>query len=106
MLINLHNPFSNKIKTQVNKEINIQNFVDLSFDTAGWYALGHYEPKKFLANVIKHDSYYSRFSVNQVRLTWAKFKGDKNNFEIIDKPASGAVAITLIADLMYLSGLI
>lgn len=104
MFINRLNIVFKNPKLEVNPKICPKNFVDLYFDTAGWYAVGHHNPEQFLAVVTKHDSYYSGFSVAQVKQTWATFNG--NDFEITNKPVPGAVAITIIEDLMYLSGLL
>lgn len=75
----------------------LKPFVDLYLDTAGWYALGHHAPEKFLAALVEREpDFYANFSVTQVQLTWAKFQG--NNFEVTDKPVWGSHPITLIEE--------
>jgi hypothetical protein len=104
MFINRFSAFDNRAKkTQVSEKIHIKSFVDHAFDTAGWYALGHHDPQKFFGVVIERSSDYSRFSPASVRQAWAKIKGD--DIKIARHPVQGAVPITLIEDLMYLSGL-
>lgn len=86
-----------KVKTnQTERNIALKTFIDLYFDTAGWYALGHHEPKAFLAAVVKQQPYAKKFSTTQVQLTWAKFEG--KDFEITEVPISGSQAITLLED--------
>lgn len=85
-----------KVKTyQADSKIALKPFIDLYFDTSGWYALGHYEPEAFLAAVVKQDP-YTEFSTAQVQLTWAKFDG--NDLEITKFPIDGSQAITFIED--------
>lgn len=95
MFISKLHLFSKAKTTQVKREIALKTFLDLYFDTVGWYAFGHHEPKAFLAAVVKQQP-YTKFSTTQVRLTWAKFEG--NEFEISEVPISGFQAITLLED--------
>lgn len=95
MFINKLNLFGAQRNAQADPKISLKPFIDIFFDTIGWYSLGHHEPEQFLRAIVNQNP-HSDFSPEQVHLTWAKFEGD--NFEMSDLPIEGAQAITLVED--------
>lgn len=87
--------FAPKTKEQTSPTIHLQTFVDLYYDTVGWYALGHHDAQTFLATVAQQNPYI-HFSTKDVTLTWAICQADE--FEITDSPVEGSQPITLIED--------
>jgi hypothetical protein len=87
--------FAPKTKKQATPTIHLQTFVDLYYDTVGWYALGHHDAQTFLATVAQQDP-YTHFSTEEVILTWAICQD--NEFEITDLPVEGSQPITLVED--------
>lgn len=95
MVISKINIFPRVKTTQDNLKISLKRFVDFYFDTVGWYALGHHEPEKFLAAIVKQEPHV-KYSIAQVQLTWAKVEG--NDIEVTDTPVEGSQAITVLED--------
>jgi hypothetical protein len=77
------------------KKINIEFFVDLDEDIAGWYALGHHDPKEFLAIVVRQNPGI-KLSCDEVKLIWAKFEHE-DFLASIEKPTDSILPITFLA---------
>jgi hypothetical protein len=87
--------FAPKQKKVAPPTIQLKTFVDLYYDTVGWYALGHYDAQTFLAAVAQQDP-HTFFSAKQVTSTWAICQDDE--FEIVDSSVEGSQPITLVED--------
>lgn len=100
MMLGKLNLFGTREKEQaaIDTEIELKFFIDFYFDTIGWFALGHHEPEKFLATVVKQNP-KTHFSVGQVQLTWAKFPDNNvKDIEVTNEPVSGSQPITLLEE--------
>jgi hypothetical protein len=87
--------FAPKTKKRASLTIQIHSFVDLYYDTIGWYALGHHDAQTFLATVAQKDP-ATHFSTKEVLLTWAICQN--NEIEITDSFVQGSQPITLVED--------
>lgn len=76
--------------------IDLNYFVDLEFDRAGWYSLGHHDHDDFSAIVKAHDP-DSLFSQQPVQLAWASISGQY--VQLSHFPCSGFEPITYVEGL-------
>ncbi len=73
--------------------ILLKDFVDFDLDIVGLYAQGHYNQRDFLA-AVKHREPHTRFSIEQIRWTWAKL--EEQELTEFANPIPGTEPITLI----------
>jgi len=84
-----------KHQEQINAKIELKPFIDLYFDTMGWYALAHHQPEKFLAAVFERDR-HAKFSIEDVEWKW--MIQQSNGIKIIDSPIFNSQPVTLVED--------
>lgn len=83
----------NFFKTQQRKQsIELKGFINFELDTVGWYALGHYDDKMFLAIVDRKETLH--IPSYEIRRVWAKLEG--NQFQEIGDLTPNAEPITII----------
>lgn len=95
MLIERINFAEGKHQEQIDSVIELNSFIDLYFDTMGWYALGHHRPEKFLAAIYDRDR-HAKFSIEDVEWKW--MISQTNGIKIIDTPVFNSQPVTLVED--------
>jgi hypothetical protein len=60
---------------QSNQSIVLKRFINFDLDTFGWYALGHYSDKTFLAIVDQKET--MRTPSYKIRRVWTEGEGDR-----------------------------
>lgn len=73
--------------------IVLQEFVDIDWDARGWYAIGHHQPKLFIAAVAKYELTH-KLRESHVEQSWARIEGQQ--VEWFDEPIEGTQPVTFM----------
>lgn len=83
-------------KLQWKQSIELKRFTNSNLDTVGWYALGHYNDKVFLAIVDRKEPLHMPFY--EIRRVWTKWEGSQLQETRFSAPNAKSITIIEFSD--------